>query len=56
MLFNSDDARDVHRILRPAAGSTIGFAIGPASHHAVSRLYGGTRYTLVYSFYAAASA
>ena len=56
MLFNSDDASDIHRILRPAAGSVIGFAISGASHHAVSRLYGGTRYTLVYSFHAAASA
>jgi Rps23 Pro-64 3,4-dihydroxylase Tpa1-like proline 4-hydroxylase len=55
MLFNSDDASDVHRILRPAAGSAIGFAISAASHHAVSRLYGGTRYTLVYSFHAAAA-
>jgi hypothetical protein len=54
MLFNSDDANDVHRILRPASVSAIGFAISAASHHAVSRLYGGTRYTLVYSFHAAA--
>ncbi|MCV0383747.1 MAG: 2OG-Fe(II) oxygenase [Erythrobacter sp.] len=52
MLFNSDDASDVHRILRPVSGSAIGFAISSASHHAVSRLHGGTRFTLVYSFYA----
>jgi hypothetical protein len=55
MLFNSDVASDVHRILRPVAGSAIGFAISAASYHAVSRLYGGTRYTLVYSFHAAAA-
>jgi Rps23 Pro-64 3,4-dihydroxylase Tpa1-like proline 4-hydroxylase len=53
MLFNSDDASDVHRVLRPVSGSAIGFAISPASYHAVSRLHGGVRFTLVYSFYAA---
>jgi hypothetical protein len=51
MLFNSDDASDIHRILRPVSGSAIGFAISGASHHAVSRLHGGERFTLVYSFY-----
>jgi Rps23 Pro-64 3,4-dihydroxylase Tpa1-like proline 4-hydroxylase len=53
MLFNSGDAADVHRILRPVNGTGIGFAIGPASHHAVSRMHGGERFTLVYSFHAA---
>ncbi|MES2902795.1 MAG: cyclophane-containing peptide 2OG-Fe(II) oxygenase YhhC [Pseudomonadota bacterium] len=53
MLFNSDDPADVHRILRPVSGSAIGFAISEASHHAVSRLHGGVRFTLVYSFHAA---
>lgn len=53
VLFNSDDARDVHRVLRPISGSAVGFAIGPSSYHAVSKVHGGTRYTLVYSFRAA---
>ena len=52
MLFNSFDASDVHRVLRPIHRTAIGFEISPASHHAVSRLHGGERYTLVYSFYA----
>lgn len=52
MLFNSEDATDVHRILRPVSGTALGFAIGPASHHAVSRMHGGVRFTLVYSFHA----
>jgi hypothetical protein len=52
MLFNSDDATDVHRILRPVSRTGLGFAIGPASHHAVSRMHGGERFTLVYSFQA----
>ena len=51
MLFNSFNATDVHRVLRPVSGSAIGFEISPTSHHAVSRLHGGERYTLVYSFY-----
>jgi Rps23 Pro-64 3,4-dihydroxylase Tpa1-like proline 4-hydroxylase len=53
MLFSSDDPSDIHRILRPISGSAIGFAISPDSHHAVSRLHGGVRFTLVYSFNAA---
>ena len=52
MLFNSDDASDVHRIVRPICGSGLGFEIGPVSYHAVSRLHGGERYTIVFSFYA----
>ena len=52
MLFNSFDPADVHRIIRPVTGSGIGFEIGENSHHAVSRLHGGKRYTLVYSFHA----
>ncbi len=52
MLFNSFDPADVHRIIRPVTGSGIGFEIGENSHHAVSRLHCGERYTLVYSFHA----
>ena len=52
MLFNSFDPADVHRIIRPITGSGIGFEIGENSHHAVSCLHGGERYTLVYSFHA----
>ena len=51
MLFNSFNPEDVHRIIRPVCGSGIGFEIGENSNHAISRLYGGERYTLVYSFY-----
>lgn len=56
MLFNSFDANDVHKILRPLSGSAVGFEISQDSHHAVSRMHGGERYTLVYSFYADRSA
>ena len=50
MLFNSFDPNDIHRIIRPISGSAFGFEISEKSNHAVSRLYGGERYTLVYSF------
>ena len=50
MLFNSFNPNDIHRIIRPISGSAIGFEISERSNHAVSRLYGGERYTLVYSF------
>ncbi len=52
MLFNSFEPSDIHRIIRPVCGSVIGFEISENSHHAVSLLHGGERYTLVYSFYA----
>ena len=52
MLFHGDRADDVHRVLRPVHGTGIAFEIGPNSHHAVSRLHGGERYTVVYSFHA----
>ncbi len=52
MLFNSFDAADVHSIHRPVSANGIGFAIGPQSHHAVSRMHGGERFTIVFSFYA----
>jgi len=52
LLFNSPDPHDIHRILLPTNGSGLGFEIGENSNHAVSRLYHGERYTLVYSFYA----
>jgi hypothetical protein len=52
MLFNSCDAADVHKVLRPISGTGLGFEIGPHSYHAVSAVHGGERYTLVFSFYA----
>jgi hypothetical protein len=52
MLFNSFDAADVYSIHRPLSASGIAFAIGPDSHHAVSQVHGGERYTIVFSFYA----
>ena len=53
LIFNSGDACDIHMILRPVHLSGVTFEISSASYHAVSRQYGGERYTLVFSFYAA---
>jgi Rps23 Pro-64 3,4-dihydroxylase Tpa1-like proline 4-hydroxylase len=52
LFFNSPDPADVHKVLRPIHNSAVAFAISPDSHHAVTAIHGGERYTLVYSFYA----
>lgn len=51
MFFNSRDPSDVHRVFSPVHNSVVGFAISEASHHAVSTIHGGERFTLVFSFY-----
>ncbi len=51
MLFNSEDPADLHRVSRPVHDSVVGFAISDHSHHAVSTIHGGERFTLVFSFY-----
>jgi len=51
LLFNSSDPADIHKAFRPIHNSAIGFAVSPASNHAVSTIHGGERFTLVYSFY-----
>ena len=53
MLFNSVDPSDIHRILKPVHNSALAFAISEQSHHAISKQYRGTRFTLVFSFFAA---
>ncbi len=51
MFFNSKSPSDIHKIFRPLHNSSVGFAISPDSHHAVSTIHKGERFTLVYSFY-----
>ena len=50
MLFSSPNAADVARLVRPIHRSATAFEISPASFHAVSTIWSGERYTLVYSF------
>jgi Rps23 Pro-64 3,4-dihydroxylase Tpa1-like proline 4-hydroxylase len=51
MFFNSHDPSNVHRVFPPFHDSVVGFAISERSHHAVSTVHGGERFTLVFSFY-----
>ena len=52
MLFGSGDPKDVRAIFRPVNNSCVSFAISQSSHHAVSTIHSGQRFTLVYSFFA----
>ena len=51
VLFDSSDPAEIHKILRPTHNTALGFAISARSYHAISPLYDGERYTLVFSFY-----
>ncbi|WP_281661557.1 cyclophane-containing peptide 2OG-Fe(II) oxygenase YhhC [Microvirgula aerodenitrificans] len=51
LFFGSDDSRDIRKAFRPAHDSSVAFQISPSSHHAVTPIAGGERFTLVLSFY-----
>jgi Rps23 Pro-64 3,4-dihydroxylase Tpa1-like proline 4-hydroxylase len=51
LLFQRPEPDGVSRMIRPSNCSGLGFAISPDSHHAVSTVHKGQRFTLVYSFY-----
>jgi hypothetical protein len=51
LFFKSPNPEDVHRVICPVHNNAIGFAISRSSHHAVSTIHAGERFTLVYSFY-----
>lgn len=51
VLFNSSDPAEIHKILRPKHNTALGFAISARSYHAISPIYDGERYTLVFSLY-----
>ena len=50
MLFNSSKSEDVSKIVSPINNSAFGFEISNHSHHAVSKIYDFSRYTIVYTF------
>src|SRR3954465_12073601 len=54
LLFGSVRPGDICRAVKPSHRSGFAFEISPNSFHAVSRMVNGERYTLVYSFRAAA--
>ena len=51
MFFNSHNPSDINKIFRPMHNSSVGFAISPDSHHAVSTIHKSERYTTIFSFY-----
>ena len=50
MIFKGKEPEDLVEIIEPISGSVQGFEISSESHHAVSTIHGGERYTVVYSF------
>ena len=50
IICSSPEPEDIYGIIRPLYNSAVGFAISEQSHHAVSKVHGPDRYSLVYSF------
>lgn len=50
LLFKSSNPADMEKIVRPINNTAFGFEISRQSHHAVSKIYNFTRYTIVYTF------
>ena len=50
MLFNSSNANDLAKIIRPISNSAMGFEISQNSNHAVLKIIDFIRYSLVYTF------
>jgi len=50
LLFNSSKVEDLSKIVKPMDNTAFGFEISRRSHHAVSKIYDYTRYTIVYTF------
>lgn len=52
MLFRGHEVETLDEIIPPISRSGFGFEISNSSYHAVSQVYQGDRYTVVFSFYA----
>ena len=52
MLFGGPEVETLEEVVSPTSRSAFGFEISNSSYHAVSQVYQGDRYTLVFSFYA----
>lgn len=50
LLFKSSKPEDLTKIVKPIDNTAFGFEISRQSHHAVSKIYNFTRYTIVYTF------
>lgn len=53
MFLSGPEPETVGKVVEPRHGSVQAFAISPRSHHAVSTVYAGERFTVVYSFFSA---
>ncbi|HFC6369123.1 TPA: cyclophane-containing peptide 2OG-Fe(II) oxygenase YhhC [Neisseria lactamica] len=51
MIFNSKNPQDIANIILLEHRSMFAFEISKESHHAVSKIYSGCRYTLIFNFY-----
>lgn len=50
MIFSQGNPESLSKVVEPINGSVQGFEISNKSHHAVSTVHSGERYTVVYSF------
>lgn len=50
LLFTSSKPENIAKIVKPVDNTAFGFEISRQSHHAVSKIYDYTRYTIVYTF------
>jgi len=50
LLFTSSKPESIAKIVKPVNNTAFGFEISRQSHHAVSKIYKYTRYTIVYTF------
>lgn len=51
MTFTDSNPESIYEVISPEHGSVFGFEISEKSHHAVSTVHTGLRFTIVYSFY-----
>ena len=50
ILFSTSKAEDISKVVHPINNLAFGFEISNHSHHAVSKIYEYSRYTIVYTF------
>ena len=51
MFFGGPEPETIGKVVEPRHGTVQAFAISPRSHHAVSTVHAGERFTIVYSFF-----
>lgn len=51
IFFNSNNSKDIYRAFPPIHNTAIGMEFSKKSHHAVTKISYGNRYTIIYSFW-----